>query len=73
MSERAQFEVREVGAGASGAEAAGNEQYTGMERRSDHRRTGIDRRTDVRYEPGKDDRRKSHGRRHDDEDGFRFL
>ena len=44
-----------------------------MERRSDHRRTGIDRRTNVRFEPGKDDRRKNHGRRHDDEDGYRFL
>lgn len=73
MSERAQFEVKDVGTGSGGAQAAGDTNYTGMERRSVHRRTGIDRRTDVRFEPGKDDRRKNHGRRHDDEDGYRFL
>lgn len=73
MSERAQFEIRDVGTDASGSGAAGDKKYMGMERRSEHRRTGIDRRTDVRFEPGKDDRRKNHGRRHDDEDGYRFI
>ena len=73
MSERAQFEVKDVGIGASGGEAGGDTKYMGIERRRDHRRTGIDRRTDVRFEPGKDDRRQNHGRRHDDEDGYRFI
>ena len=73
MSERAQFEVKDVGIGASGGEAGGDAKYMGIERRRVHRRTGIDRRTDVRFEPGKDDRRQNHGRRHDDEDGYRFL
>lgn len=73
MPERAQFEVREVGSGSCGKGADGDKKYTGVERRREHRRTGIDRRTDVRFEPGKDDRRKNHGRRHDDEDGYRFI
>ncbi len=73
MSERAQFEVREVGSGSGAADTDGNKKYMGQERRREHRRTGIDRRTDVRFEPGKDDRRKNHGRRHDDEDGYRFI
>ena len=73
MSERAQFEVKDVGIGASGGEAGGDAKYMGIERRRVHRRTGIDRRTDVRFEPGKDDRRQNHGRRHDDEDGYRFI
>ena len=73
MSERAQFEVKDVGVGAGSDEAGGKTKYMGVERRRVHRRTGIDRRTDVRFEPGKDDRRKNHGRRHDDEDGYRFI
>ncbi|WP_133300630.1 hypothetical protein [Seongchinamella sediminis] len=73
MPERAQFEVRDVGSASGGADTGGNKKYMGVERRRAHRRTGMDRRTDVRFEPGKDDRRQNHGRRHDDEDGYRFL
>lgn len=73
MPERAQFQVREIGSGSCGTGADGSKKYAGVERRREHRRTGIDRRTDVRFEPGKDDRRKNHGRRHDDEDGYRFI
>ena len=42
MSERAQFEVKDVGIGASGGEAGGDAKYMGIERRRVHRRTGID-------------------------------
>ena len=72
MSEPAQFEVRDVGIGSSSADTEGEKKYMGMERRCDHRRTGNDRRTDVRFEPGKDDRRKDWGRRHDDISGHMF-
>jgi hypothetical protein len=73
MGERAQFEVRDVGTGASGGEGtADKKKYMGIERRRENRRTGMDRRTEVRFEPGKDDRRKNWGRRHDDETGHAF-
>ncbi|MEP4149379.1 MAG: hypothetical protein ABJL54_19320 [Halioglobus sp.] len=72
MSEPAQFEVREVGLGSSSADAEGEKKYMGAERRREHRRSGIDQRSEVRFEPGKDDRRKDWGRRHDDIAGHMF-
>ncbi len=73
MSDKALFECREVGMGTSSSDTQdGDKKYMGIERRRDNRRSGIDRRTDVRFEPGKDDRRQSHGRRHDDEAGHVF-
>lgn len=66
MSDRALFEVRDVGTGSSSADVEGEKKYMGAERRRDHRRSGKDQRTEVRFEPGKDDRRKDWGRRHDD-------
>ena len=73
MAEKAQFEVRDVGTGASAGDSNdGKQKYMGVERRRANRRTGVDRRTEVRFEPGKDDRRKNWGRRHDDETGHAF-
>ncbi len=66
MAEKAIFEVRDVSVGTSSTETAGGKKYMGPERRRTTRRSGMDRRTDVRFEPTKDDRRQSHGRRHDD-------
>jgi hypothetical protein len=40
--------------------------YTGPERRRENRRSGRDRRENIRFEIHKEDRRQSHGRRHDD-------
>lgn len=46
-----------------------DEPYTGPERRSgEPRRKGVDRRNDIRFEPDKEDRRKSPGRRKEDKD-----
>jgi len=42
--------------------------YQGPEHRMDHRRKNPDRRQDIRFEPDKDDRRKSRGRRKIDGD-----
>ncbi len=47
-------------------DSKGAKKYMGKERRKENRRSGIDRRTMVRFEPGKDDRRESHGRREED-------
>ncbi|MFV8818047.1 hypothetical protein [Haliea sp. E17] len=66
MGDKAIFEVRDLDPGTSSAEVKDGKKYMGIERRKQNRRSGMDRRTDVRYEPGKDDRRKDHGRRHDD-------
>ncbi|GAA4501919.1 hypothetical protein [Pseudaeromonas paramecii] len=41
--------------------------YTGPERRRGERRQQTDRRKDIRWEPDKEDRRQSPGRRKDDE------
>ena len=41
-------------------------EYKGPDRRKENRRSGTDRREDIRFEIGKEDRRKNHGRRHDD-------
>ncbi len=67
MGEKAVFEVRDVDPGSSSPTCQdGEKKYMGPERRRNTRRSGKDRRTDVRFEPGKDDRRKNYGRRHDD-------
>jgi len=68
MSDKARFEVRDVGTGSSSPNGKnkGGKKYMGVERRRANRRSGIDRRTEVRFEPSKDDRRQNHGRREDD-------
>lgn len=66
MSDKAKFEVKDVGTGSSSPSGKGGKKYMGVERRRTDRRSGMDRRTDVRFEPGKDDRRKNRGRREDD-------
>lgn len=43
--------------------------YNGPERRKENRRKQPDRRENVRFEPGKEDRRKSRGRRKGDLSG----
>lgn len=40
--------------------------YNGPDQRRETRRVNSDRRTDIRFEPGKEDRRKNSGRRKDD-------
>lgn len=44
-----------------------NSDYKGPQQRREHRRKSKDRREDIRFEPGKEDRRKNRGRRKDDE------
>lgn len=68
MADKAQFEVRDVGLGSSTPDspAEGGKKYMGVERRRTNRRSGKERRTEVRFEINKEDRRQSHGRRHDD-------
>ena len=64
---KAPFEVRDVGAPTNDPSDKENpRKYMGPERRRGNRRGGHDRRLDVRFEPSKEDRRQSHGRRHDD-------
>ena len=48
---------------------ADSDSYKGPERRRENRRKTSDRRHDVRFEPGKEDRRKGPGRRKADRDG----
>lgn len=45
-----------------------NGTYVGEDRRKEPRRKSTDRREDIRFEPGKDDRRKNRGRRKTDGD-----
>lgn len=45
-----------------------NGTYNGPEQRKEQRRKNSDRREDIRFEPGKDDRRKGAGRRSTDGD-----
>ena len=66
MSEKAKFEVREVGTVTNHVDGDNLKKYMGQERRRENRRSGSDRRGDVRFEIGKDDRREKHGRREDD-------
>lgn len=66
MSDKAKFDSRDVSIGSSSPTDKGGKKYMGIERRKVNRRSGLDRRTEVRFEPGKDDRRKNHGRRADD-------
>ncbi len=64
---KAHFEVRDVSpATFDPADKKNPKKYMGPERRRENRRSGKDRRTDVRFELNKEDRRQSHGRRHDD-------
>ena len=48
-----------------------NGTYNGPEQRKEQRRKNTDRRLDIRFEPGKDDRRKNSGRRKTDGDLWR--
>ena len=66
MGEKAQFGVMDVSPGAAITDEDGNKQYRGVERRKENRRKEADRRTEVRFEPGKEDRRQTPGRREDD-------
>lgn len=45
--------------------------YAGVDRREGPRRVNSDRRQDIRFEPGKDDRRRKPGRRKTDGDIWR--
>jgi hypothetical protein len=65
---KAHFEARDVAPASydPANKQSSNKKYMGPERRRDNRRTGHDRRLDVRFEISKEDRRQSHGRRHDD-------
>ena len=60
------FEVKDPTPVHFGAEEPHQKKYMGPERRRENRRSGHDRRLDVRFELNAEDRRKSHGRRHDD-------
>ena len=69
---KALFEARDVSPASydpkDPKESTGpRKKYMGPERRRDNRRSGHDRRQDVRFELNKEDRRKSQGRRRDDE------
>ena len=69
--EKASFYSRDPGTSAEGVEEGAKEgakkkPYEGIERRRQNRRQAKDRRGEVRFELDKDDRRKSHGRRQDD-------
>lgn len=67
MDEKAVFTARDLSVGSSSAMSSGSKKYMGEERRRTTRRSGLDRRTDVRFEPGKEDRRRSAGRRLEDD------
>jgi len=66
--DKARFEARELTPPGTSSDKDGDnrEQYTGPERRRGNRRSGKDRRSEVRFEIGKENRRKNRGRRHDD-------
>ena len=63
---RPRFEARDPSPPGAGSDTKNPKKYMGPERRRDHRRTGEDRRGDIRFEVGKEDRRKNSGRRRDD-------
>ena len=67
---RASFEARNLSGRTHGFRARTEKNtvtvYTGAERRRYNRRSGHDRRKELRFEVGKEDRRKSLGRRRDD-------
>ena len=60
--EKATFESRDV-TGLTPSKDDEEMTYLGPERRRVNRRTGKERRGEVRFEFGKEDRRKNHGRR----------
>ena len=68
---KAHFDAQDVSPTAYGADKTGDKKkpkkYMGPEQRRGHRREAEDRRKDIRFEVDKEDRRKSQGRRHDDE------
>ena len=67
MSEKASFYSKDPEETAAMVEdAAGKKVYKGPERRMGNRRKAKDRRTEVRFDLTKEDRRKSQGRREDD-------
>jgi putative secretion ATPase (PEP-CTERM system associated) len=63
---RPRFEARDPSLPAAGSDTRNPKKYMGHERRRGHRRSGEDRRGDIRFEIGKEDRRKAPGRRRDD-------
>ncbi len=63
--EKATFESRDV-TGLTPSKDDEEKTYLGPERRHVNRRTGKERRDEVRFELGKEDRRKNHGRREND-------
>ena len=68
MSEESYFTLAaKEGEATEPTDAVGEKRaYHGLERRRALRRTGEDRRQEVRFESGKEDRRKGEGRREDD-------
>lgn len=66
VKERASFYSRDPRAFSSHTEDPETREYAGQERRKRDRRSTPDRRTEVRFEPGKDDRRQTDGRRKGD-------
>jgi hypothetical protein len=66
---KALFEARDVSPASYDPKDSNSptKKYMGPERRRENRRSGHDRRQDVRFELNKEDRRKTQGRRRDDE------
>lgn len=63
---KSRFEARDVSPGNYTQSSDGERKYTGPERRGTNRRSGNDRRAEVRFDPTKQDRRKTQGRRKED-------
>jgi len=66
--DKAKFEVRDISPAFPKKDST-ELKYMGEERRRQNRRSGVDRRDEVRFEIGKDDRRRDLGRRKDDKTG----
>ncbi len=66
MRDKAQFESRDVPLASHSEDEKRSKNYAGPEQRRQNRRSAEDRRKDIRFEVGKEDRRKNPGKRHDD-------
>ncbi len=66
VKERASFYSRDPRPFSSDTEDSEKRKYAGEERRKRNRRSNTDRRQEVRFEPDKDDRRQTDGRRKND-------
>jgi general secretion pathway protein A len=64
--QKAQFQVQEISPPTFSRVGENTEEKEGLERRLDNRRSSLERREEIRFEVNKEDRRKNHGRRHDD-------